>query len=261
MESSYIQTEYCSGGLVPYPTEQPEGFPFYLPTGVSTLPVSQENQLLILKLLVSNNDTNCTRAIARSYDGHAWEVMPPAVTPPACDDNSLCSFDVAEDERNLYRVDATERTPLSAEKTAARLLRQGTFRPSRTSIQDFVDTYSGDSAAIDWVEDQMNLPATLFRTYYRQRSNPRRAKSTELGATRPMCEPGSCWHSYAFDLLDEGETLVVAGDEVTGVYTLRMHGMPIYRSLSHAIYLSFNIYLCISFLVCVYLSVSHYLFL
>jgi hypothetical protein len=46
-----------------------------------------------------------------------------------------------------------------------------------------------------------------------------------VGRTKPPCESGSRWHKFVFTLFDHGRELVVAADEVPGVFTLRIDGL------------------------------------
>ena len=80
------------------------------------------------------------KAVARSFDGHAWEVIPPARVQPQCTPSGTCVVAVPEDF-DAFRVDATQDAPLQPKKEASRLLRQATFGPSLQTIQDFVETY------------------------------------------------------------------------------------------------------------------------
>ena len=63
-----------------------------------------------------------------------------------------------------------------------------------------------------WIDDQMALPPTLHREYYRERVNPRipRHWPTPVAGARPVCSAGSRWSRFAFNKADHGDELVVS---------------------------------------------------
>ena len=100
------------------------------------------------------------------------------------------------------------------EKTAAqrwaKLLLQGTFGPTQTSLSEAMIMPS----AAAWVRDQMDKPASLLRAHYRQRANAHIRSEHYQHGTRLACEPGSRWNRHAFNRWrDIGKTIV---EEPTG---------------------------------------------
>jgi hypothetical protein len=88
-----------------------------------------------------------------------------------------------------------------------------------------------DTAFADWVSNQMTIPATLLRAYYRQRVNPRLTDASYAklsnwmvpGHPRHACVKGSRWIRYAFTDMDVDKQLKVSGPK-NGKYTLSVGG-------------------------------------
>jgi hypothetical protein len=66
----------------------------------------------------------------------------------------------------------------------------------------------------DWIDDQIALPASTHRAYYRKRVNPHYFENTNVGASRAPCQKGSRWQAFAFSLEDLGKYVHVRDSEV-----------------------------------------------
>jgi hypothetical protein len=109
---------------------------------------------------------------------------------------------------------------VTAQARAARFLIQTTFGPTLAEINSLV---SAGSNWTNWLLQQIQLPATSLRQYFRRRSNPRQvAASPYIGATREACEPGARFHRYAFNHLDQFKSLVVSAGGIG--FELRVNG-------------------------------------
>jgi hypothetical protein len=110
----------------------------------------------------------------------------------------------------------------SPQELAARLLLQGTFGASKADIESVAATYSGNF--LGWIQNQMALPASLARAYYRQHSSPRKIQASGgAGGLYKLCEVGSRYHRQVFSYDDDRKKLTVA---VSGsVYTLSIDGV------------------------------------
>ena len=115
----------------------------------------------------------------------------------------------------------------SAEETAARLLMQAAFGPDRTSVASLAADLSTDAAAAveGWVHAQMALPATLLRSYFRSKANPRLHSPLATGGVRRACDASSRWHRYAFSKEDVGKALSVASRLQYGCTWINTHFM------------------------------------
>jgi hypothetical protein len=76
-----------------------------------------------------------------------------------------------------------------------------------------------------WLRDQMALPPSLHRSYYRRRANPRIFEGLVLptGFAGSACVAGSRWHRYAFTDEDRGRT-VFAVLSPAGIFSLSVDG-------------------------------------
>lgn len=107
----------------------------------------------------------------------------------------------------IKQYDPPAKTPA---QRFARLLLQGSFGPSATSLSEAMRMPS----AAAWVRDQMDKPASLLRAHYRQRANSHIRSDHYQHGTRLACERGSRWNRKAFNRWrDIGKTIV---EESTG---------------------------------------------
>jgi hypothetical protein len=66
------------------------------------------------------------------------------------------------------------------------------------------DAFGRSDAIASWIEDQIAMPPTLHRVFYRRRVDPRPvAGGSVLGVVGSPCASGSRWHRWAFTLADE----------------------------------------------------------
>ena len=172
-----------------------------LGAGPQTLPASSPGWLIVLQR-ISSTDGSATE-LARSYGGHVWEDLLPS--PPGVECDAECSVTLpAGAQHRLNWLKARETT---TEERAARFLLQATFGPTRSSVRNF------SSSAItpgQWLSDQMALPPTLHRAYFRRRANPRLRVPLATGGVRDACHRLSRWRQYALTAEDEGRLLVIS---------------------------------------------------
>lgn len=113
-------------------SRQPDGFPYTVPTGTAVLlPKSKADMLLTLQRITPDCSVE---AVARSYDGSTWHSIQPFKFHFDCESNYNCYISVDRDAVNYagYRVDAVaQETPSTLSTTAARLLIQATFGPTK----------------------------------------------------------------------------------------------------------------------------------
>ena len=98
-----------------------------------------------------------------------------------------------------YILETFTRPTLSAEALAARFLEQSTFGTTRESMNDLV------ARGLDyenWIIEQMNMPISSMREYYRKRTNPKYEFPYALGAVGSgPCDLYSRWRTYAVSIL------------------------------------------------------------
>merc|ERR1719261_2422226 len=119
----------------------------------------------------------------------------PAPLAVACDAGD-CAADLPEGLWILGFEGAAEK-PRAA---ASRFLGAASFGPSTAAIDDLVGHFRGDKRG--WIEEQMALPATLHRDYFRKRATPLMTETCdagEAGADETLGAKYSWWYNRNFD--------------------------------------------------------------
>ena len=103
---------------------------------------------------------------------------------------------------------------------------QATFGPTREGVQNLTAETRAEVSdkIVSWIEQQMQLPATLHRTYWRKRASPRVWPSAFVGGIRPICQPGARFHEFAFTQQDVSKVIEATLDEATHIYSLSIDG-------------------------------------
>lgn len=213
-----------------------------LPPGLNRLPLSIDSTLLLLSEVAPPHSgvppARWRAVVARSYDGSEWEYVrkPNAVVILGCD-ASGCDIVLPANTTMSYRLDerrgsaahptTSSSLPLDEaqlERIAARYLMRASFGPTNASIAALTSSLrtfvSGATAPATHralvhdalrahVREQMALPPTLHRAYYRQRTNPRLDHHHSHGALRSACTNGSRWHAYALTIHDVGSRVTI----------------------------------------------------
>jgi uncharacterized protein (DUF1501 family)/uncharacterized protein (DUF1800 family) len=169
---------------------------------------------------------------ARCYDGNGWEPVADQDFPPVvieCVDD-VCQV-LTKGSYEVHDVNVPDYLiGLSDTELIARLLSQATWGVNKADLEAAVASVSTkrSTQALDlegWIQNQVDQTPTLHRSHFRQRANPRQEAALNIGSIFGPCEVGSRWYRYAFNIFDEGQTLVVAANEITGVFTLRVAGV------------------------------------
>ena len=163
--------------------------------------------------------------VARSYDAYPYETLHPLLLPVNCNDaGTSCSVVIPPYSGSVamhYILKQFAPPAISAARTSAKLLLQGTYGPTQTSLSEAM---SQPSAAA-WVKSQMQLEPTLLRAHYRQRANAYTKNDLHHHGTRLACEAGSRWNRYAFNRWrDIGKTIVEEASG-TGTWLLKIDGI------------------------------------
>eukprot|EP00603_Paraphysomonas_imperforata_P004238 CAMPEP_0114421664 /NCGR_PEP_ID=MMETSP0103-20121206/5199_1 /TAXON_ID=37642 ORGANISM="Paraphysomonas imperforata, Strain PA2" /NCGR_SAMPLE_ID=MMETSP0103 /ASSEMBLY_ACC=CAM_ASM_000201 /LENGTH=2411 /DNA_ID=CAMNT_0001590201 /DNA_START=27 /DNA_END=7262 /DNA_ORIENTATION=+ len=237
----YYETEFTwqncpaeSDGYLEDQVDSPlAGFPYTVPSSAVTdeavLPASDENLLLTLSWI---DAADCSLTpVSRSYEGFDWEGIPPISLQPNCTNVTSSSNQIVREctiltrstDEGVYRVDATISDNVSAADLAGRFLLQTTFGPTTEEIDDVIggsgrrrlqtaNTSDSTAAAQRWIENQMQLPATLHRSHLRRHTNPRIAgggEASKVGTLATTCDDGTRWHRNAFTVQDIGKKMLV----------------------------------------------------
>jgi hypothetical protein len=134
-------------------------------------------------------------------------------------------------DRYRWEIEVIDAGPEpSVRSTAARLLMQATWGPSVSDIDALANGLAGDAEA--WVTEQMALPATLHRSYFRARANPRYPQGTggrvtatlPIGGLRLACDAGSRWSRFALFKDDVGRSITTTPGSVAGTTALIING-------------------------------------
>ena len=148
--------------------------------------------------------------VARSFASRgSWEVSAGLFSNSAtsglsldCDagDGTTCDVTLPPvTNGQQYILETFTRPTLSAEALAARFLEQSTFGTTRESMNDLV------ARGLDyenWIIEQMNMPISSMREYYRKRTNPKYEFPYALGAVGSgPCDLYSRWRTYAVSIL------------------------------------------------------------
>lgn len=150
------------------------------------------------------------RPIGRSYDGNGWESYRSSyftnVVPPECSqDNVLeCQVILPTPSAGRKYVLKSYQYQIEAHDQAARLLEKTTFGPTKAEISAFTTPQ-------EWVRDQLELPATSHRQFFRQRSTNWHAETTYHGLLRTgPCDEGARYRKFVFLAKDVKRFLTVA---------------------------------------------------
>ena len=169
--------------------------------------------------------------VARSYDGSPWEAS--IISNPVelkCSD-AVCTVSLSGDAHDTFRIDVhSRRVEQRSNSSAARLLIQSTFGPTRSSVAQLFSATPGSPTLEHevrdvkaWLASQMALRPTLHRAYYRQRTNARLLQSVQPGGIRSACEAGSRWLRFAFTQRDLHKTIDVSNRG--GAFVLKVDGV------------------------------------
>ena len=150
--------------------------------------------------------------VARSFASRgSWEVSAGLFSNAAtsglsldCDTGDGTTCDVTLPPVNngqQYILETFTRPTLSAEALSARFLEQSTFGTTRESMNDLVASGLNYS---NWIIEQMNMPVSSMREYYRKRTNPKYEFPYALGAVGSgPCDLYSRWRTYAVSFVIE----------------------------------------------------------
>ena len=168
--------------------------------------LSQSNTI---KLENSDDGSLCTlvelttddeiKPVGRSYNSFDWEQYAGvfATSSFSCDADDACTVTLPSPPAGHRYVLTSFEHSLSTEDEAARFLEKSTFGPTRSEIAGF-------SSPLAWVQNQMSLPATSHRQFFRERATSWHTEITFQGllSTHP-CSQDARYRKYAFARTDK----------------------------------------------------------
>ncbi|KAL7543207.1 hypothetical protein ACHAXR_012486, partial [Thalassiosira sp. AJA248-18] len=145
---------------------------------------------------------------ARSYNGYDWESSPGPLAASSdsisySGDDCIIMLPDLEDTTASYVVLAKDGASSDVRKDIARFLEMTTFGTKISEI-DALDTgYWDDTARASYVREQMDMPKTSHREYFRQRANRKWDATTQMARSDHPCSPNSTWRRYSFTPFDQ----------------------------------------------------------
>jgi hypothetical protein len=159
--------------------------------------------------------------VARSYQGHDWEVYAGEFSDKIqfdCGTATNCTtttLPVLEANERYELVSFTHSIPETDQ--IARFLEQATFGPTRKTIDEF-------PGYVAWITEQIALPYTSHRRFYRSRLNHRKTTTGSQGVATHPCKKGTRYRKYAFTHKDRNAFLEIRTDPVTSRKVLLRDG-------------------------------------
>lgn len=154
----------------------PNGNTAEISAGIYTITFASDGTLCTL----TRREEGTVYSVARSYDGYPWEIAAGEFASSffnakiSCSSNT-CSVTLPTLEAPAkYYLTAYDHS-ISSRDELARFLESATFGITQSGIQDLENLSSGTSEEkiSKWVEDQMNIPYTSHRKFWREGANPR----------------------------------------------------------------------------------------
>ena len=159
--------------------------------------------------------------LGRSYNGSGWQESVASPSRFSCSSDGLCTVEVPNDMGDFRLTTYSSSNAKADSDEVARFLLQATFGPTREEIESW-----GSKSFKDWIVEQINLPPSLHRAYYRKRVSPRVRATTLPGRRRGPCEAKSRWHRFAFTAEDIGKTLVIKNIAENSNVMLEVNNIP-----------------------------------
>jgi hypothetical protein len=152
---------------------------------------SDDGSLCTLVELTTDDEI---KPVGRSYNGFDWEQYAGvfATSSFSCDADDVCTVTLPSPPAGHGYVLTSFEHSLSTEDEAARFLEKSTFGPTRSEIAGF-------SSPLAWVQNQMSLPATSHRQFFRERATSWHTETAFQGllSTHP-CSQDARYRKYAF---------------------------------------------------------------
>ena len=148
--------------------------------------------------------------LARSYKGNGWESAPgPLACPTEGVDATSVLLPDLEDPNDSYVILSKDGT-MDDRKQIATFLEMTTFGLKMSEIDSLNDgswSSNGANRRAQYIRQQMDLPATSHREYWRKRTNSKWDATTQPARSSHPCSPNSKWRKYTYTRQDRFDTL------------------------------------------------------
>jgi len=206
------------------------------PTEISSGPVmlARSSSLCILtKAIDAGGALSNIAPVALSYDGGDWEIAAgnfatsllygqdfgdyndgSHITLPALNHNESEKYYLTSYSHNVSEVDKV-----------ARLLETATFGTTAGDLESWAESLTSK----EWIQNQMNLPVTSHREFFRHRTNPRLNHPVGIARSNHPCDGLSRWRNFAFTKKDGDRMSVqqfeaVFNNETDTYITIKLNG-------------------------------------
>lgn len=155
--------------------------------------------------------------LARSYNTEDWESAP---GPMACPSEDVGPTSVLlpelEDPSDSYVI-LSKDASMDDRSSIAKFLEMTTFGPLKSEILSLEADWStsGITKRATYIRQQMDLPATSHREYWRRRTNSKWDATAQVARSDHPCSPNSKWRKYSYIRQDRYETITSASNPVT----------------------------------------------
>ena len=166
-----------------------------LQSGLVKLALSKKNRVCVLM-----NGENTI--LGRSYNGENWERSATGQQVFDCSAGEICTSNLPDSGDYTLQSFGTG-DGIHKRHEISRFLTQATFGPTRGEVFSFRGSFK------NWIIQQMELPASLHRRYFRQKVNSEGHKPNRAGRGRSACERGSRWVQFAFTSRDTNKVAVI----------------------------------------------------
>ncbi|KAL7482807.1 hypothetical protein ACHAW6_008462, partial [Cyclotella cf. meneghiniana] len=199
--------------------------------------LGKSNSLCILTKAIEEFDGSLAKVapVARSYDGRAWERSPGEFATHLFQ-GVVFGYYTKGTQINLPELAAGERYYLTSysyamshNDTLARLLETATFG---TTVADLAAWARGNltkDTVSEWIHEQINMPITSHREYFRLRVNPRFPHPRPIGRSDHPCNSLTRWRKFTFSKKDGGlgwfdQYLSTSFEEGDSFVTIKLNG-------------------------------------
>jgi hypothetical protein len=199
------------------------------PTEIPSGPVmlARSSSLCVLTKAIPDAEGNLTSIapVALSYDGGDWENAAGDFATALLRGQEFKGY-ASGSHITLPALGTDEKYYLTSYSHAAsetdklaRLLESATFGTTAGDLQSWNKGPVTTATAKAWIQEQIDLPVTSHRAFFRQRSNGRLTNPVRTGRSNHPCDDGSIWRIFAFSR-KEGQHGVIQAQKFQADYNL-----------------------------------------
>eukprot|EP00538_Stauroneis_constricta_P006056 CAMPEP_0119562960 /NCGR_PEP_ID=MMETSP1352-20130426/22092_1 /TAXON_ID=265584 /ORGANISM="Stauroneis constricta, Strain CCMP1120" /LENGTH=2119 /DNA_ID=CAMNT_0007611481 /DNA_START=203 /DNA_END=6559 /DNA_ORIENTATION=- len=193
-----------------------------------------------LTIVSTDGDGEYFAPIARSFDNQNWSVSAgPMAGELGIDCTNINGVDfvgcrvtlppLKDPSTEKYVLTSYNRyinagRPAGKMAVTARFLERASFGARPEDLEE--QTLHTKTKQRVWVQEQMELPMTSHREFFRKHANPRSELPMRSGRVGPHpCAKNSRWRNFAFTSQDSGKSLTMES-QGGGAYLLKVDGVP-----------------------------------